>query len=164
LEQQQTWRRLARASMSPENRESYLLKKCLAASSKVASMTTEELEVHRAKQRASESARCASMTPEQCEQHRASSCAAVSLRHSKMTPENWKQHYSRKRDKGEGQTINFHTKVTNNISSLNFKGFEQDPETAALLYYANSGHTTYWPMHFLLDEKGNIIQEQFDRI
>ena len=71
---------------------------------------------------------------------------------------------ARKRDKGEGQAIDFNTKVVDNISSLTFKGFEQDPEKAALLYYANSGHTTFWPMHFLLDENGTIVEEQFNRI
>ncbi|MGL5934881.1 MAG: DUF6570 domain-containing protein [Cetobacterium sp.] len=95
-----------------------------------------------------------SMTPEDKEEHRQRSAAHSSAARA-IRRENQRVINTEK-------VFDFNTMVSDNLSDLKFTGYEQDPQTAALLYYANSGHTTFWPMNFVLDDDGNIVEEQFD--
>ena len=133
--------------------------------SRIEAMDPQQLQDHRILQSAAEASRLAAMTPERHADHLTKKRSRKTSRLAAMTLEQQEQRNSRRRHKGEqGHAIDFNTTVFDDLSSLNFKGFEQDPEAAALLFYANSGHTDYWPMNFLLDDNGGIVQEQFDRI
>ena len=153
---------MTRRGSSTRRRSEYAEAACVEA------MDDKEKEQHQEKKQLAEAARVEAMDAKEKEQHYKNKQLAEATCVKAMDKNQKEEHYKKKqlaeaaqykKEHNPEARVTFATEFFDSSNPHNFENFTEDPETAALLYHANSGHLRFQTLEELCNDDGSVKEE-----